>query len=218
MDEALFKTAVTYQAVIFDFDGVLARIYVDWPALKEHLCRFIAEETGAYEDLTPFDLQLNRLLKTAPAALTEKVNQIIKSYELKNFDRHLVFPELLDVAKKLSDHGVLLFICSSNTREVIEKILDKTGASGCFRQIVSREDVQQRKPDPEGLCKIISENRLEAEKVLFIGDREVDQKAGKAAGIETRLVKPSHSMHLSELPPSPFQPLETSSNSVRPRI
>jgi HAD superfamily hydrolase (TIGR01549 family) len=101
------------------------------------------------------------------------------------------------MVKKLADSGVPLFICSSNTRKVIENILKKTGTSACFRQIVSREDTHQRKPDPEGLMKIISENKLNSEKVLFIGDRDVDRQAGSSAGIETRIIASGSSAHLA---------------------
>jgi len=201
MDQALLEKALTRQAVIFDFDGVLAKIQVDWPALKQELQELFTKETGACGELTPFDLKLNEILKTASETLTERVNRTIESYELADFDHHLVFPEMLAIAKNLVANGIPLFICSSNTRKVIEQILIKTGTSNCFRQIVSRENVLQRKPDPEGLLTILSENALSGDQVLFVGDREIDQIAGKAAGIETLLVQPDEPIYLAELPP-----------------
>jgi len=206
MDQALLETALARQAVIFDFDGVLAKIHVDWPSLKKELQEFIAKEMGLCEALTPFDLQLNAILKTAPASLTEAVNRIIETYELKDFDRHLVFPETFKTAKALANNGVSLFICSSNTRKMIEQILLKTGTLDCFRQIISREDVHQRKPDPEGLLKIMTNHCLNPNNVLFIGDREIDKMAGKAAGIETLVTHQDNPVYLTELPPGPLHP------------
>ena len=200
MDSSLFKTALTYQAVIFDFDGVLAKIHVDWPSLKNELRELITNEIGACEELTPFDLQLNTILKPTSARLIKKVNQIIESYEIKECGRHVIFPEMLSVAEKLAKSGLPLFICSSNTRKVIENILQKTGTYACFRQIVSREDILQRKPDPEGLLKIISENKLNPKEVLFIGDRDVDRQAGSSAGIETKIIASGSMAHLALLP------------------
>jgi pyrophosphatase PpaX len=197
MDSSLFKTALTYRAVIFDFDGVLAKIQVDWPALKNELRELITNETGECEELTPFDLQLNTILRPASARLIKKVNQTIESYELNGSSRHLIYPEILAMVRKLADSGVPLFICSSNTRKVIKNILQKTGTFACFRQIVSREDIHQRKPDPEGLLKIIAENDLNPKEVLFIGDRDVDRQAGSSAGIETRIIASGSRTHLA---------------------
>lgn len=193
MDPTFIETALTRNAVIFDFDGVLAKIHVDWPALKMELRQLIADHLGQCEKLTPFDLQLNSILETAPASLIAKVNQTIASYELADFDRHLVFPEMLTTAKRLADEGITLFICSSNTRVVIEQILKGVNMLGCFRQIVSREDVSQRKPDPEGVLKILAGHGLRPEDVLFIGDRGIDQCAGDATGIQTIIVTPGNS-------------------------
>ncbi len=197
MDSSLFKTALTYRAVIFDFDGVLAKIQVDWPALKNELRELITNETGECEELTPFDMRLNTILRPASARLIKKVNQTIESYEVNGSGRHLIYPEILAMARKLADSGVPLFICSSNTRKVIENILQKTGTFACFRQIVSREDIHQRKPDPEGLLKILAENDLNPKEVLFIGDRDIDLQAGSSAGIETRIIASGISVPLA---------------------
>jgi len=197
MDRALLETALTRRAVIFDFDGVLAKIMVDWASLKKELRELIAGEIGACDELTPFDLRLNTLLHQAPRELIVRVDQLIEAYELKPFDQHLIFPEMIAAVKELSSNGVMLFICSSNTRKVIHKILMVSGISACFRQIVSREDVQQRKPSPEGLLKIITENQLNKGDVLFIGDRDIDRQAGDLAEIQTILVHPTSPVCLS---------------------
>ena len=196
MDNTLLETALTRKAVIFDFDGVLAKIHVDWPALKRELQNLIASELGTCDELTPFDLQLNRILKKDKVSLTKKVNQLIENYELKEPDQHQVFPDVLKTVQQLATHEIPLFICSSNTRKVIEHILEKTETSTCFRQIISREDIQQRKPDPEGLLKIMKDHQLHADHTLFIGDRDIDHRAGLAAGIETLLISPTNSVYL----------------------
>lgn len=190
MDQALLETALKHQAVIFDFDGVLAKVHVDWNSLKKELRTLIAKETGSCEELTPFDVQLNKCLMQMPSELTAQVNRVIESYELSGRERHQIYPEMIDFARILHDNNISLFICSSNTKKVIDQILTSAGIRSTFQQIISRENVQQRKPSPEGLLKIIGENKLEKSQVLYIGDREIDLQAGEAARIRVVLVHP----------------------------
>jgi beta-phosphoglucomutase-like phosphatase (HAD superfamily) len=76
-------------------------------------------------------------------------------------------------------------VFSSNSRIAVITALKKHNIFDEFSYIVSREDVREPKPAPEGLLKIMDTLKFSKDKVLYLGNRDVDESAGKAAGIKT---------------------------------
>jgi phosphoglycolate phosphatase/pyrophosphatase PpaX len=54
---------------------------------------------------------------------------------------------------------------------------------GAFEVVVTDEDVERAKPDPEGLVKALDLLGLPAEAALYVGDSESDARAARAAGL-----------------------------------
>jgi phosphoglycolate phosphatase-like HAD superfamily hydrolase len=50
--------------------------------------------------------------------------------------------------------------------------------------VVTALDVNNPKPHPESIEKIVQKFDLNKEEVVFVGDSEVDQQAAKSAGIK----------------------------------
>ncbi len=66
---------------------------------------------------------------------------------------------------------------------VAARPLRKAGLLEYFEVIVTRSDVQNHKPDPEGLLKCIDEMDLDPEYTAYIGDSPHDVQASLAAGV-----------------------------------
>jgi N-acetyl-D-muramate 6-phosphate phosphatase len=54
-----------------------------------------------------------------------------------------------------------------------------------FGAVVSYEDTEKHKPDPEPLLLAVKKLNLKPEECVYIGDAETDMQAGKAAGTAT---------------------------------
>jgi HAD superfamily hydrolase (TIGR01509 family) len=50
--------------------------------------------------------------------------------------------------------------------------------------VVTSRDIQNPKPHPESIEKILRDFSLEKEEVFFVGDSETDRKAAHAAGVK----------------------------------
>jgi len=86
--------------------------------------------------------------------------------------------EVLDVLKP--DYGLAVATNRSNT---IEKVLAINGLSHYFDIVVSSLDVENPKPHPEPVFKILNFFRIEPRKCLYVGDSEVDFTACQASGV-----------------------------------
>jgi phosphoglycolate phosphatase/pyrophosphatase PpaX len=64
--------------------------------------------------------------------------------------------------------------------------LGKVNIAGEFQFIVTRDDVNKPKPDPEGLQLIYEHFKpINKRDILYIGDRAIDLIAGKQFGVLT---------------------------------
>ncbi|MHA1961073.1 MAG: HAD family hydrolase [Candidatus Thorarchaeota archaeon] len=75
-------------------------------------------------------------------------------------------------------------ICSSNSTSPIVRVLDHIGILDNFSYIISRENVIDQKPSPEGLFILLRLHNCEKEQCLFIGDSQRDEEAAAEAGID----------------------------------
>jgi len=111
--------------------------------------------------------------------------------------------EILDLMKKNED--VLEFLkwlrerkyrtaIATNRGKSTAKILRDFNFMEYFNVVVTAVDCEKFKPEPEMLLKILQALNVKPEEAIFIGDNEVDEEAGKRAGIKT-FIYPKDSIH-----------------------
>jgi len=174
-DNNLFNLLLKkYKYFIFDFDGTIINLNTNWQELKSHLSKkYSAKIDKLFDFIGSID---NR----------NEVYSIIYEYETKNVDYSSINKKILNVLE-LKDKKFAIF--SLNTKKTIFHILKRFDIDTKFDLIISCEDVNKYKPDPQGLEKIISFWKCNKNEVIFIGDTLKDIKAGQKAGIRTILIK-----------------------------
>lgn len=90
-----------------------------------------------------------------------------------------------------------LALASSSHRRVIDAALDGTGLGDAFRAVVSSDEVEHGKPEPDVFLEAARRLGVEPVDVLVVEDSLNGLKAGRAAGMTTVLV-PNRSV-----PPAP---------------
>ena len=66
-------------------------------------------------------------------------------------------------------------------------LTDTHALSDCFEDILSVEQGYPRKPDPAMVLAAVETYSMDPSNTFFIGDREMDIQAGRAAGVRTLL-------------------------------
>jgi len=186
----LQKFLKSAEALLFDLDGTIFDLNVDWMSIKRHFRQYTKETYGQ-------DLPSNRFYKNfkfieknfGEKALQYYVNHLA-SEELKTVRANLSTPKWLaekgmkKLLECIEQDGIMCGIVSSNFHETVEEIVHLHKLNPIFLEIVGRNDVENAKPDPEGLLKIIEKHNLNPEKTLYVGDTITDKQAAKRANVK----------------------------------
>jgi HAD superfamily hydrolase (TIGR01509 family) len=176
------------KAVIFDFDGVVA---------DSELLHFKAlNQAFATRGLqVSKDLHWQKYL-----GLTDKMNwmqdDVRQLAELKAVNFHALArteAPILDGVKEFIDRlkkaGLLLGICSGAIQEDIRIMLEHSGFADAFDVVVTAEDIQKGKPDPQGYLLALEKlnektgREIQAGDCIVIEDSHWGLQAAATAGM-----------------------------------
>lgn len=174
------------RTVLFDLDGTI----VDTNEL------IVQSFLHSLEGETPQPLTREIIIPNMGRPLVEQmefftgrkeVAAVIDKYRTFNVSKHdeLVkeFPYVRAVMAKLHANGYKLGIVTSKIRKTTAMGLKLCGLDTYVSTIVTVEDVQKPKPDPEGIRKALKELGSTPEEAMMVGDSHYDIEAAKNAGV-----------------------------------
>ena len=94
-------------------------------------------------------------------------------------------PGAAEWVKRLCGEGWLEAIASSAPRANLETVLEVIGLDRCFGAIVSAEDVQRGKPDPQVFLAAAEKLGVPPPRCIVVEDAEAGVEAGRRAGMKT---------------------------------
>jgi HAD superfamily hydrolase (TIGR01509 family) len=198
----------TLQALIFDFDGIIANTEpLHFAGLHQTLKEIGIELTEAeyYTDYLGYDdrgcilaaLEANG--RAADAATVARLMKRKAEAYLESVTRHqVVFPGVPQFVRDAS-RAYPLAIASGALRHEIEYILETAGLRSAFQHITSAEDVTRGKPDPQPFLlalKALQQRNpgLAAASCLVIEDSLPGIRAARAAGMKVLAVANTHTV------------------------
>ena len=168
-----------YRCYVFDLDGTLFTIPVDWHAVRRALSTAIGEEIGG----TPLFLKLGEVIASRPS-LRETMFSVIESYELRATEAAKPTQGASELLYSLFEVAKLALVTLQGKR-VTDDILRRHKLADLFEVEVTREDSIDRAEQI-----LLAMNRLGAKpaEVLFTGDRLNDVVSARRIGVDVALV------------------------------
>ncbi|CAG7650373.1 pyrophosphatase PpaX [Paenibacillus allorhizosphaerae] len=176
------------RTVLFDLDGTI----LDTNEL------IIQSFLHTFEGVTPEPVTREHIIPNMGRPLVEQmvyfsgrqqVDDLVMKYRKFNVEKHdeLVkqFPHVKETLAKLHAAGVKLGVVTSKIRLTTEMGLKLTGMFDYFGTIVTVDEVEKAKPDPEGILKALRELGGDAESALMVGDSHYDLEAAKNADVRS---------------------------------
>jgi len=88
-----------------------------------------------------------------------------------------------EALRRLQQAGMALGIVTSGTGHRVARELEGLGLPDLFQVIVSADDVEKRKPDPEPLIQGLAKLGVPAGEAAYVGDSPEDVEMARAAGV-----------------------------------
>ncbi len=169
-----------YEAVLYDLDGTLVELAVDWDRVREAVA---AECRDRGQD--PAGLTLWELLERAERAGDgATVLSTIEPYERRGARNSAVLPTAAELPR-----SVPVGVCSLNCEAACRIALETHGLAGHVDAVVGRDTVPERKPAPEPLIAVLDRLGVAPDRAVFVGDSDTDAQAAARAGLEFRRVE-----------------------------
>lgn len=93
------------------------------------------------------------------------------------------FPGTRPLIEALRKRGLRLAMASSGNHGDVERLLERAELQGCFDAVISADDAERSKPDPDIVEAARAALDLPASEVVMIGDTHYDLEAARRAGI-----------------------------------
>jgi HAD superfamily hydrolase (TIGR01509 family) len=180
---------VTPRAVVFDFNGTLSQ---DEPILCEIFMELFAEHGRPLSAQEYFDELaghsdpeiVRTWLGEGHPAVDEVIAERIRRYRAAVADGSSI-PEESRAAVRYAAERVPLGIVSGAARAEIEPVLAGAGIEDLFSVIVTADDIELGKPDPEGYRRAVAlfNEGVAADQVLVLEDTEAGVASAKDAGL-----------------------------------
>jgi HAD superfamily hydrolase (TIGR01509 family) len=188
---------IEVEAILFDLDGTIidsVEIYykIVWVVLdKLHLPRVSTKQiqkanrdgTFLWEKLFPAAMFSDHpQLKDEAWAIARQISPKMFNGQIK------LLPGAKEVLQQISAKGFKIAVVTSTPRQNMEaklKPLKESGILHLLEEIITADDTVKKKPAADPLLECSKRLAVETEKCVYVGDTQIDIRAGKAAGTVT---------------------------------
>ncbi len=177
--------------VLFDFDGTLVNtndlIIASWQYTYKH---YLGHEVSLEHIIASFGEVLPlTMAREFPDVDTDEACNVYRDYQLHVAEEMIkTFEGIPDLLKELNARGYRVAIVTSRTRESALRYLDMLEISGYFEDLVTCDDTNKHKPDPEPILVCLRKLGVSADEAVMVGDSPFDMKCANNAGVRSVLV------------------------------
>lgn len=175
--------------IVFDFDGTLAELRIDFQLMKKRVGALAGvflerpvspNASPALEWIEELSLML---CEHDPAAVPEfksRCGLLITAMEMEAAQKGRLFPFTLEVLERLRNQGLQLGVITRNCTAAVRVVFPEIE---CYvRVFLAREDAIRIKPHPDHLLQAVRFLGVNPWECLMVGDHRIDIQTAKRAG------------------------------------
>jgi phosphoglycolate phosphatase len=176
------------RAVVFDFDGTLAELVLDFDAMRRRLERlaagYLPDPRADAQPVLEW-LEATRAVLAARSAadadaFAERAGALVRGMELEAARQGRLFPFARGVLEELRGRGVATAVVTRNCADAVLAVFPDLEA--CCGAVLAREHVERVKPHPAHLLRALELLGVAPEQAAMVGDHPLDVQTGLAAG------------------------------------
>ncbi len=188
-----------YQALLFDFDGTLSRLTIDFARLRRKITALAEPFLG--EEPEPSDLPVLEWLDELAAEIREydeplglefhtRGRLVIQATELDAAREAELFPSTRPLLASLRQGGVKTGILTRNSTAAVKLVFPDIAS--CCDAFMAREDAPRVKPHPDHALALLERLGVLPGRALLVGDHPLDIETARRAGLASAAVTSGH--------------------------
>ena len=123
--------------------------------------------------------------RLAPSEDVLKLMEEHRLFQLKNLHLSVPFDNTKKTLMSLKKNKINLVAITTRSKRTSILTLKQAGILELFDLVISGEDVEQPKPNPEGINRALDIIKVKPNSAVMVGDTAVDVQAGKNASVKT---------------------------------
>lgn len=192
--------ASSIKAVVFDFDGTLARLNIDFPVMRSSIRKLMTDfqiPVGEFTNLHILEMidagsdYLKKLHPVDAAVFRSGAHDLVTRMEIDAADEGALLDGTRTLLTELASRSIRTGVVTRNCRIAVLKVFPDI-AHYC-QAFLAREDTEHVKPHPEHLRSALRALGAVPAEAIMVGDHPLDIRLGRETGTRTVGVLTGHS-------------------------
>jgi phosphoglycolate phosphatase len=180
------------KAAIFDFDGTLAVLNIDFSLMRERVFGLIRQyrikedsikERYLLEIIDEVYPIIGKGNSSSAKEFYEKAHQILHEVEMNAAKEGKLIPGVEKTLNALRQRGMKVGIITRNCEEAVRNVFPEI--NDYCDAFISRDSVGNVKPHPDHLNSMLEALKVSGGDSIMVGDHLIDIQAGKGTGMIT---------------------------------
>ncbi len=182
-------SSLRLKAVVFDFDGTLAFLNIDFREMRRDILELAAsydipkdglEGLFVLEMIAEARKRIGRISPGQQDAFFHRALRQVSDRELAGAARSCLFPGVKEMFVDLRHRGIKTGILTRNCSEAVTRIFPDV--RDYCDTVVTRDDTERVKPDPEHIRVVLRSLNEDPCLCAMVGDHPMDISVGKVVG------------------------------------
>jgi phosphoglycolate phosphatase len=181
---------MTVKAILIDMDGTIAKFNLDYMWMRRTALKLL-DEAGLWRPNFSDQMSIYAMLSELRGSISnERLNEIkkriyekVERIESEAAERAELMPGAMEALNSLRQMKKRIVIVTNNGRLGADRTLERLNLLGILDAVVTRDDVDELKPDPGIVFKALDLAGAKADEAILVGDAIIDMKAAKAASV-----------------------------------
>ncbi len=165
-----------YNVFLFDLDGTLVRMKLDFGKMQSDLTDLIGKTEGSL---------LESISKIQDSVLKVRAFEYVQEEERKAAENSELIDGSIECLQYLKERNIKIGIITRNNRESCMKSVKKTDIETYIDVIISRDDVERVKPDKMHIEAALERMGTGPKECVVVGDHHFEIEAGRTLGCMT---------------------------------
>jgi HAD superfamily hydrolase (TIGR01549 family) len=181
---------MTVKAILIDMDGTITKFNLDYMWMRRAALQLL-DEAGLWRPNFSDQMSIYAMLNELRGSISnERLNEVkkriyenVETIESKAAEQAELMPGAIGALNELRQMKKKIVIVTNNGRLGTDRTLERLNLLGILDGVVTRDDVDELKPDPGIVFKALNLASAKADEAILVGDAIIDIKAAKAASV-----------------------------------